>query len=337
MSSSNFLPFEKPIVDLQEQINKLKNTNLESNIDLTQELSELENKKEILIKNIFSRLSPWNIVQLARHPDRPYTLDYIKYAVDEFIEIKGDRAFANDNSIITGLAKIDGQEAVIIGQQKGRELDEKIKCNFGMPRPEGYRKTQRIMELAERYQIPIITLIDTPGAYPGIDAEKRGQSEAIAKNLEILSKLRTPIIVTVIGEGGSGGALAIGVGDSVLMMEYSTYSVISPEGCASILWKSNDFVEDSAKAMKITAQNLLNFGLIDKIIKEPLGGAHKDHEQATLTWKSEVLNALNNAKQLDLDQLIERRYQKLQQHSALKTSDTATHANLSNSDEANTA
>jgi len=274
----NFLEFEQPIAELEAKIEELRFVGDESAISITDEIERLQAKSRALTENIFSNLSAWQVAQLARHPQRPYTLDYIQRLFTDFEELKGDRAFADDPAIVCGVARLDGKPVAIIGEQKGRDTKEKIRRNFGMPRPEGYRKALRIMKLAERFRLPIFTFIDTPGAYPGVGAEERGQSEAIARNLFEMASLRTPIICTVIGEGGSGGALAIGVGDRVLMLQYSIYSVISPEGCASILWKSADKASDAAEAMGITAERIKSLGLIDVVLKEPLGGAHRDSD-----------------------------------------------------------
>ncbi|HEV2212577.1 MAG TPA: acetyl-CoA carboxylase carboxyl transferase subunit alpha, partial [Gammaproteobacteria bacterium] len=272
----NFLEFEQPIAELEAKIEELRFVGDESAISITEEIERLQAKSRALTENIFANLSAWQVAQLARHPQRPYTLDYVQRLFTDFEELKGDRSYADDPAIVCGVARFDGKPVAIIGQQKGRDTKEKIRRNFGMPRPEGYRKALRIMKLAERFRLPIFTFIDTPGAYPGVGAEERGQSEAIARNLFEMSTLRVPIICTVVGEGGSGGALAIGVGDRVLMLQYSIYSVISPEGCASILWKSADKASEAAEAMGITAERLKTLGLIDGVLKEPLGGAHRD-------------------------------------------------------------
>jgi len=279
----NFLEFEQPIAELEAKIEELRYVGDDSDININDEINRLQKRSRELTESIFSSLSAWQISQLSRHPHRPYTLDYIERLITDFNELHGDRGFADDPAIISGIGRFEGEPVVIIGHQKGRDIKERLHRNYGMPKPEGYRKAKRIMQMAERFHMPVLTLIDTPGAYPGVGAEERGQSEAIAANLQLMSALRTPIIATVIGEGGSGGALAIGVADTLLMMEYSTYSVISPEGCASILWKSADKAEEAAEAMGITAGRLHEVGLTDGIIKEPLGGAHRNYEAAAET------------------------------------------------------
>src|SRR5207342_3183502 len=276
----------------------------------------LREKLRLRTAHIFRDLSPWQVSQLARHPARPYTLDYLRVICDEFQELAGDRAFANDNAIVGGLARIDGRSLLVIRHEKGRDTKAKIRRNFGMPRPEGYRKALRLMKLAERFHLPLLTFIDTAGAWPGIDAEERGQSEAIARNLLEMSELRTPIICTVIGEGGSGGALAIGVGDRTLMLEYSTYSVITPEGCASILWKSADKAKDAAEQMGITARRLKELGLVDKVVREPIGGAHRNPAQMAKRLKAVLLNELDTLEQLPVDELLQRRYERLRGYGA---------------------
>ncbi|MEO0888987.1 MAG: acetyl-CoA carboxylase carboxyl transferase subunit alpha, partial [Pseudomonadota bacterium] len=283
----------------------------DSAVDLDKEIEQLEKKSLELKKKTFSNLGAWETAQLARHPLRPYTLDYIKHAFDEFDELAGDRAFADDKAIVGGIARLEGRPVMIIGHQKGRETKEKVKRNFGMPKPEGYRKALRLMEMAERFNMPIITFIDTAGAYPGVGAEERGQSEAIATNLKVMSGLKVPVICNVVGEGGSGGALAIGVGDYVNMLQYSTYSVISPEGCASILWRDSDKAPQAADAMGLTAPRLKELELIDEIIEEPLGGAHRDHAQMAANMKANLLRQLEDLEQLDHETLLERRYQRL--------------------------
>lgn len=309
----NFLEFEKPIAELEAQIDELRAVGAKGglDIDLEKEVTQLQKKRGELIEKIFSDLGAWQVAQLARHPLRPYTLDYINLMFTEFDELAGDRAFADDKAIVGGVARLDGKPVVVIGQQKGRETKEKVRRNFGMPKPEGYRKALRLMEMAERFKMPIVTFIDTPGAYPGIGAEERGQSEAIARNLKVMARLRVPIVCTVIGEGGSGGALAIGVGDRVNMLQYSTYSVISPEGCASILWKSATKAELAAEAMGVTAQRSLELGLIDKIVEEPLGGAHRDYTTTAARLKQRILDDLASLSGLSEDELLEQRYQKL--------------------------
>ncbi|MWP61268.1 acetyl-CoA carboxylase carboxyl transferase subunit alpha [Gilliamella sp. Pas-s25] len=311
---NNFLEFEKPIAELEAKINSLKNIDsqqVELDINLDKEIKQLHKKSRELTKKIFANLTPWEIAQLARHPNRPYTLDYIKEIFTDFDELAGDRAYADDKAIVGGIARIDGRAVVVIGHQKGRETKQKIYRNFGMPAPEGYRKALRLMQLAERFKLPIITFIDTPGAYPGIGAEERGQAEAIARNLREMSRLKIPTICTVIGEGGSGGALAIGVADKVNMLQYSTYSVISPEGCASILWKSADKAPVAAEAMNMTADNLLKLNLIDSIVPEPLGGAHRDYTAISVSLKNQLLSDLDELESMDLSVLLERRFQRL--------------------------
>ncbi|OCG58160.1 acetyl-CoA carboxylase carboxyltransferase subunit alpha [Gilliamella sp. Nev5-1] len=311
---NNFLEFEKPIAELEAKINSLKNIDsqqVELDINLDKEIKQLHKKSRELTKKIFANLTPWEIAQLARHPNRPYTLDYIKEIFTDFDELAGDRAYADDKAIVGGIARIDERSVVVIGHQKGRETKQKIYRNFGMPAPEGYRKALRLMQLAERFKLPIITFIDTPGAYPGIGAEERGQAEAIARNLREMSRLKVPTICTVIGEGGSGGALAIGVADKVNMLQYSTYSVISPEGCASILWKSADKAPIAAEAMNMTADNLLKLNLIDSIVQEPLGGAHRDYATVSVSLKTQLLSDLDELENMDLSTLLERRFQRL--------------------------
>ncbi|MCX8728310.1 acetyl-CoA carboxylase carboxyl transferase subunit alpha [Gilliamella sp. B2838] len=311
---SNFLEFEKPIAELEAKINSLKNIDsqqVELDINLDKEIKQLNQKSRELTKKIFANLSPWDVAQLARHPNRPYTLDYIKEIFTDFDELAGDRAYADDKAIVGGIARIDDRAVMVIGHQKGRETKQKIYRNFGMPAPEGYRKALRLMQLAERFKLPIITFIDTPGAYPGIGAEERGQAEAIARNLREMSRLKVPTICTVIGEGGSGGALAIGVADKVNMLQYSTYSVISPEGCASILWKSADKASVAAEAMNMTADKLLKLNLIDSIVPEPLGGAHRDYSTVATSLKKQLLNDLDELENMDESVLLERRFQRL--------------------------
>ena len=311
--SLKFLDFEQPIAELQAQIEELKTVGDKGSLDISleDEISRLGEKSQELTKKIFSELNPWQVTQLARHPLRPYTLDYIRHIFTDFDELAGDRAFANDEAIVGGTARLDGQPVMIIGHQKGRETKEKIRRNFGMPKPEGYRKALRLMEMAERFKMPIITFIDTPGAYPGVGAEERGQSEAIARNLKVMARLRVPIVCTVIGEGGSGGALAIGVGDRVNMLQYSTYSVISPEGCASILWKSAEKASLAAEAMGVTADRSKELGLIDHIIEEPLGGAHRQVSDMAASLKTRIQKDLHKLGQLDHAELLDQRYKKL--------------------------
>lgn len=306
----DFLEFEQPIAELEAKIDELRHLEGSPDFDLIKEIRSLEEKSQALTESIFKNLSDWQISQLARHPQRPYTFDYIKYMLTDFEELHGDRAFADDKAIVGGLARLNGQAVMVIGQQKGRDTKEKIRRNFGMPRPEGYRKALRLMKMAERFNLPILTFIDTPGAYPGIDAEERGQSEAIARNLIEMAELRVPIICTVIGEGGSGGALAIGVGDKTIMMQYSTYSVISPEGCASILWKSAAHAADAAAALGVTAQRLHSLGLIDAIVPEPLGGAHRAPKMAADSLKKRLIDELAVLKAKPIEGLLAERYQR---------------------------
>jgi acetyl-CoA carboxylase carboxyl transferase subunit alpha len=308
---SNYLDFEQPIAELQAKIDELKNVGSDNAINLDEEIQRLQAKMRQKIKGIFKDLSPWQISQLSRHPLRPYTLDYVGKIFDEFHELHGDRAFADDHAIVGGLAKFRGRSVMFIGQQKGRDTKAKVFRNFGMPRPEGYRKALRLMNMAARFHLPLITFIDTPGAYPGVGAEERGQSEAIAKNLQVMSRLPVPIICTIIGEGGSGGALAIGVGDRVNILEYSTYSVISPEGCASILWKDAANAEEAATALGITSSRLKKLGLVDHIIPEPLGGAHKDPDVVAQHIGDCLENQLDKLQELTTDDLLEKRYHRL--------------------------
>ncbi|HUT40811.1 MAG TPA: acetyl-CoA carboxylase carboxyltransferase subunit alpha [Gammaproteobacteria bacterium] len=307
----NFLEFEQPIAELEAKIDELHYVSGDTDINISEEVGKLKAKSRELTESIFANLTPWQISQLARHPQRPYTMDYIVRLFTEFEELHGDRHYGDDNAIVGGLARIEGMPVMVIGQQKGRDTKEKLQRNFGMPRPEGYRKALRLMQMAERFGLPVLTFIDTPGAYPGIGAEERGQSEAIARNLLVMSRLRTPIICTVIGEGGSGGALAIGVGDLTLMLQYSTYSVISPEGCASILWKSAEKASDAAEALGITSARLSELGLVDKVIKEPLGGAHRDVDGAAENIKQVLVESLQKLGGKSLDKLVESRYKRL--------------------------
>ncbi|WP_406666668.1 acetyl-CoA carboxylase carboxyl transferase subunit alpha [Gallaecimonas sp. GXIMD1310] len=311
--SLNFLDFEQPIAEMLAQIEELKAVGANNNVDLNinEEIGRLKDKCDDLTKKIFSDLSPWQVAQLARHPQRPYSYDYIGQLFTEFDELAGDRAYADDKAIIGGIARLEAQPVMIIGHQKGRDVRERTKRNFGMPRPEGYRKALRLMEMAERFKMPILTFIDTPGAYPGVGAEERGQSEAIARNLKVMSSLKVPVVCTVIGEGGSGGALAIGVGDRVNMLQYSTYSVISPEGCASILWKSAEKASTAAEAMGITADRLKELKLIDNIIDEPLGGAHRNMPLMAERLKARLVSDLDALRGLDTDTLLDQRYQRL--------------------------
>ncbi len=307
----DFLDFERPIAELEAKIEELRYVGTDKELNITHEISKLQEKSAELIRSIFSSLSAWQISQLARHPGRPYTLDYIERIITDFEELHGERNFADDPAIVCGVGRLEGQSVAIIGQQKGRDTKERIYRNYGMPRPEGYRKALRIMKLAERFKLPILTFIDTPGAYPGIDAEERGQSEAIARNLLLMSGLKVPIISTVIGEGGSGGALAIGVADFLFMLQYSTYAVISPEGCASILWKNVDKAEQAAEAMHITAAKLKKLGLIDAVINEPPGGAHRNYNTTAQFLKKELLEKLKLLSQKSSEQLVMERRQKI--------------------------
>lgn len=308
---SGFLDFEQTIADLQGKIDELRFVQDDSAVDISEEISRLERKIQQLTKTIYGKLTPWQVAQVARHPQRPYTLDYVSHFVTDFLELHGDRAFADDHAIVGGIGRFNGQPVMVIGHQKGRDTKEKIFRNFGMPRPEGYRKAKRLMQLAEKFEMPILAFIDTPGAYPGIGAEERGQSEAIGHNLFVMTELRVPIICTVIGEGGSGGALAIAVGDRVLMMQYGTYSVISPEGCASILWKSAEKAPDAAETMGITANRLKALNLIDGIVQEPLGGAHRDHQAAAIALKKAIAENLRQIGQMSVEQMLEARYERL--------------------------
>jgi acetyl-CoA carboxylase carboxyl transferase subunit alpha len=307
----NFLDFEQPIAELEAKIQELRMVANDGDINISDEIARLEVKSKQLTKDVFSRLSPWQIAQIARHPQRPHTVDYLSRLFTDFDELQGDRSLSKGPSIIAGVARFDGQPVVVIGHEKGRKTQEKIERNFGMPNPEDYRKALRIMQLAERFKLPIFTFIDTFGAYPGIGAEERNQSEAIARNLFVLSRLKTPIICTVIGEGGSGGALAIGVGDRVLMLQYSIYCVITPEGCASILWKSADKAAQAAEAMGVSAEQNLRLRLIDQIIPEPLGGAHRDYDAMAVTLKTVLAEKLAELQGYPINDLIEARYQRL--------------------------
>ncbi len=318
----NFLDFEQPIAELEAKIQGLRDASHGPGVDVEHEVRGLYNKLRVRTAEIFRNLSSWQVSQLARHPARPYTLDYLKLMCSEFHELAGDRAYADDAAIVGGLARINGRSLMVIGHQKGRDTKSKIRRNFGMPRPEGYRKALRLMKMAERFQLPILTFIDTPGAYPGVGAEERGQSEAIARNLLEMAELKVPVICTVIGEGGSGGALAIGVGDRTLMLQYSTYSVISPEGCASILWKSADKAKDAAEALGLTAHRLHSHGLVDKVMREPTGGAHRDPRAMAIRLKAVLLNELQALEALDPDQRLQRRYQRLRSYGAYETAET---------------
>jgi acetyl-CoA carboxylase carboxyl transferase subunit alpha len=307
----SFLEFEQPIAELEAKIDELRFVSSDAEVNIGEEIARLRAKSRALTTSIFANLSPWQVAQLARHPQRPYTLDYASMIFEDFHELHGDRMYADDSAIVAGLARLDGKPVMLIGHQKGRDTKERVRRNYGMPKPEGYRKALRLMKLAERFQLPIITLIDTPGAYPGVGSEERNQSEAIARNLFEMSGLRVPVITAVIGEGGSGGALAIGVCDRLLMLQYSVYSVISPEGCASILWKSADKKELAADAMGITAERLDKFGLVDEILREPLGGAHRDPQAMADALKTALLKYLADVETLSPDELVDKRYARL--------------------------
>ena len=314
----NFLDFEQPIAELEAKINELRYVGSDNALNLEEEIHRLDEKLRGRTRAIFSDLNSWQISKLARHPNRPYTLDYVKLMMTEFHELHGDRTYADDYAIVGGLARLEGRPVMVIGHQKGRDTKENLRRNFGMPRPEGYRKALRLMRLAERFAVPVLTFIDTPGAYPGVGAEERGQSEAIARNLFEMSQLRVPVICTITGEGGSGGALAIGVGDLTLMLEYSTYSVISPEGCASILWKTKDFAKEAAAALGITSSTLLRLGLIDTVVEEPLGGAHRNAEKMAARLKKVLSSELERLASRDMEELQAARYQRLMDFGAFK-------------------
>lgn len=318
--NGDFLEFEQPIAELDAKISELRLVGDDAEINIDDEISRLQKKRDAAIHSIFSKLTAWQVAQLARHPRRPYTLDYAACLLTDFQELHGDRAYADDPAIVGGIGRLDGEGVVIIGHQKGRDTKENLHRNFGMPRPEGYRKAQRLFQLAEKFRCPLLTFIDTPGAYPGVGAEERGQSEAIARNLFVMAQLKTPIITTVIGEGGSGGALAIGVADRVLQLQYSTYSVISPEGCASILWKSADHAAEAAAAMGITAARLHELGLVDEVLTEPLGGAHRDLQTMADRLKQAVVRNLAELKALPEDQLVSARQRRLAQYGEFKES-----------------
>ncbi len=315
---TTFLDFELPIAELEAKIEELRYVQDDSALNISDEIGKLQKKSQTLTKEIYGKLSPWQISQVARHPQRPYTMDYIQNLFTDFEELHGDRNFADDPSIIGGLARFGGQSVMLIGHQKGRDTKEKIFRNFGMPRPEGYRKALRLMSLAEKFGVPVLTLVDTPGAYPGVGAEERGQSEAIGRSLYVMSSLRVPVIVTVIGEGGSGGALAIAVGDTIIMLQYSIYSVISPEGCASILWKSSEKAPDAAESLGITANRLKTLGLVDKIVHEPSGGAHRDPSMMMQTMRRALQEALAEAQAQPLDKLLEARFRRLMEYGKFK-------------------
>ncbi len=306
-----FLDFEQPIAELEAKIEELRYVGDDSEININEEVARLKAKSESLTKNIFAKLSPWQIARVARHESRPYTLDYLDIIAPDFQELHGDRMYADDPAIVGGIGRIDGRACMFIGHQKGRDTKERVRRNYGMPKPEGYRKAQRLMRLAEKFHLPVVTLIDTPGAYPGVGAEERGQSEAIAFSLYLMAGLETPIISVVIGEGGSGGALAIGVADRLLMLQYSIYSVISPEGCASILWKSAERAEEAAEAMRITASSLAGFGLVDEVLEEPLGGAHRNPKEAAEVIRNAILKSLDELTALSTEQLLAERQRRL--------------------------
>ncbi|MEI6722748.1 MAG: acetyl-CoA carboxylase carboxyltransferase subunit alpha [Betaproteobacteria bacterium] len=317
-SKTTFLEFEQPIAELETRIEELRFVQDDSAVDISEEIARLQKKSQALTKEIYAKLTPWQVAQVARHPQRPYTLDYVNMLFTGFEELHGDRLFADDQSIVGGLARFNGESCMVIGHQKGRDTKEKIARNFGMPKPEGYRKALRLMKLAEKFNLPVFTFVDTPGAYPGIDAEERGQSEAIGRNLYAMASLRVPLICTVIGEGGSGGALAIAVGDITIMMQYSTYSVISPEGCASILWKSADMAPEAAETLGITAGRLKTLGLVDKIVNEPLGGAHRDPEAAAQSLRKTLAEALRHLQSKKSALLVEERLERLMGYGKFK-------------------
>jgi len=315
---ATFLDFEQPIAELEARIDELRFVQDDSAVDISEEITRLQKKSQALTKDIYSKLSPWQVAQVARHPQRPYTLDYIGALFTDFEELHGDRAFADDLSMVGGLARFNGQPVMVIGHQKGRDTKEKLARNFGMPRPEGYRKAMRFMRLAEKFGLPVLTFVDTPGAYPGIGAEERGQAEAIGRNLYVLAELKVPVLCTIIGEGGSGGALAIAVGDTVMMLQYATYSVISPEGCASILWKNAEMAPEAAETLGITANRLKTLGLIDKIVNEPLGGAHRDHAAAAQSLKKALQDALRGLADKSPTELVEARFERLMGYGKFK-------------------
>jgi acetyl-CoA carboxylase carboxyl transferase subunit alpha len=315
---TTFLDFEQPIAELEAKIEELRFVQDDSALDISEEIARLQAKSQALLKDIYAKLTPWQVSQLARHPQRPYTLDYASEIFTDFHELHGDRVFADDLAIVGGLARLNGQAVMLIGHQKGRDTKERALRNFGMPRPEGYRKALRLMLLAEKFELPILTFIDTPGAYPGVDAEERGQSEAIGRNLYEMSQLRVPVIATVIGEGGSGGALAIAVGDTVLMLQYATYSVISPEGCASILWKSAEYAADAAEALGLTAHRLKALGLIDRIVSEPVGGAHRDPKQMSVMLKRALADSLRQFQGVKVKDLLAARHARLMGYGKFK-------------------
>jgi acetyl-CoA carboxylase carboxyl transferase subunit alpha len=308
---ATFLDFEQPIAELEAKIDELRYVQDDSAVDISEEILRLQKKSQALTKDIYAKLTPWQIAMVARHPQRPYTLDYVKHVFTDFEELHGDRSFGDDLSVVGGLARFNGQSVMIIGHQKGRDTKEKILRNFGMPRPEGYRKAMRLMRLAEKFNVPVLTFVDTPGAYPGIGAEERGQAEAIGRNLYVMAELKVPIVCTVIGEGGSGGALAVAVGDQVMMLQYATYSVISPEGCASILWRSAEKAPEAAEALGITATRLKTLGLVDRVVPEPLGGAHRDHLAAAQTLKKALADAMRQLSDRSPGELVADRFERI--------------------------
>ena len=318
MAKRTFLDFEQPIAELENKIEELRQVQSDSAVDISAEIEQLSKKSQQLTKDIYSDLSAWQITRIARHPDRPYTMDYVRDIFTDFVEMHGDRHFADDRSIVGGLARFNGMPCMVLGQQKGRDTKERGLRNFGKSKPEGYRKALRLMKTAEKFGLPVFTFVDTPGAYPGIDAEERGQSEAIGRNIFEMAQLEVPIITTIIGEGGSGGALAISVADQVLMLQYSVYSVISPEGCASILWKTADRAEEAAEALGVTAPRLKALGLVDKIVNEPVGGAHTHHQQMAAKLKTALVDALNQVVELPVNELLDRRYERLQGYGRFK-------------------
>jgi acetyl-CoA carboxylase carboxyl transferase subunit alpha len=318
VSKITFLSFEQPIAELESKIEELRFVQEDSAVDISEEIDRLSQKSQQLTKDLYAKLTPWQVSQIARHPQRPYTMDYVNEIFTDFHELHGDRTYADDQSIVGGLARFNGQSCMVIGHQKGRDTKERAMRNFGMPKPEGYRKALRLMKVAEKFNLPVFTFVDTPGAFPGIDAEERGQSEAIGHNLYAMAELKVPLIATIIGEGGSGGALAIAVGDSVLMLQYSTYSVISPEGCASILWKTADRASDAAEALGLTAHRLKAMSLIDKIINEPLGGAHRDPKQMAVLLKRALADSLRQVQGLKTKELLAARHEKLMSYGKFK-------------------
>ncbi len=318
MTKTTFLQFEQPIAELESKIEDLRFVQDDSAVDISEEIDRLAKKSQQLTKDIYAKLTPWQVSQIARHPQRPYTMDYVQHIFTDFHELHGDRTYADDLSIVGGLARFNGQACMVIGHQKGRDTKERALRNFGMPKPEGYRKAMRLMKLAEKFNLPIFTFIDTPGAFPGIDAEERGQSEAIGHNLYVMAELKVPLIATIIGEGGSGGALAIAVGDAVLMLQHATYSVISPEGCASILWKTAERAADAAEALGLTAHRLKAIGLVDKIVNEPLGGAHRDVKQMAELLKRALADALRQLHGLEVKDLLANRHEKLMNYGKFK-------------------